>query len=378
MVSVNSAEIWQNFRDASVTIVAFFPTLDPKNPLIQRGTGTFIDKRGHVVTCLHVVQSNDQRILNPKCERYVYASKIFAGVTALNGKSFFGRIELKRVGSSGALDIAVLKPTIKINKQFHLRFADILKVIPGTFCMSIGNPGGFDADSCVTGVVRDNSFQDYQIPYSCCVTTLLIQGGNSGGAFIDQNGRILGIVQFNTGVQGFAGGCSSNTLKFVVTQIIKGCESEFVNKSGDFKTQWINGCTFDGLSVLSQIGAGDPGSSLIGEIVTTGNDVLTSGTICTKVNGRAIDTSAVDCVTIEDVTIKTRIGDYVSITYKNAQTNWAEETTDFQVVEMPCNFNVSFGFVQPNGVPTIIPTLAPFAASLVPQVVPTVEGLGRL
>ena len=165
------------------------------------GAGVIIDAdEGHIVTNHHVVQNAED-----------------ISVTLRDGREY----DAELVGSDPATDIALLK--IDAEDLSELPLGDSDKLAVGDFVVAIGNPyelGHTVTSGIVSALGRDglnSSYQDF------IQTDAAINRGNSGGALVDLDGRLVGInsvIVTPTGVSaglGFA--VPSNTVQFVTDQL---------------------------------------------------------------------------------------------------------------------------------------------------------------
>lgn len=136
------------------------------------GSGVIVDaQRGYILTNNHVIKGAD-----------------IITVSLQDGRKF----DAKLIGTDPDTDIAVLK--IKPDHLTALPFADSEQLRVGDFVVAIGNPFGL-GQTVTSGIVSalDRSglgigrFEDY------IQTDASINQGNSGGALIDLNGRLIGI-----------------------------------------------------------------------------------------------------------------------------------------------------------------------------------------
>ncbi len=193
----------------------------PKNPLYeffygQRsnepqqitgiGSGVIISKDGYIVTNNHVVENSDKITVT------------------LNDKREF---QAKVIGTDPSTDLAVLK--INADNLHYLTYgnSDSLKV--GQWVLAVGNP--FNLTSTVTagivsakgkdlGIIKDQYHMEAFIQ-----TDAAVNRGNSGGALVDLNGRLVGI---NTAILSPSGGYAGisfaipvSIVQKVVSDIIK-------------------------------------------------------------------------------------------------------------------------------------------------------------
>src|SRR5881409_1419635 len=164
------------------------------------GSGVIIDKRGYVLTNLHVVRGAD-------------------GVTVrLSSKEESrGRI----VGTDAKTDLAVIlfEPTTPLTVA-TLGDSDKLRV--GEWAIAIGNPFGLD-QTVTVGVVSATGRSDVGIAtYENFIQTdASINPGNSGGPLVNLRGEVIGI---NTAIvatgQGIGFAIPANMVKRVTAQLI--------------------------------------------------------------------------------------------------------------------------------------------------------------
>ncbi len=171
------------------------------------GAGVIIDAgEGHVVTNHHVIDNADDIV-----------------VLLEDGRKF----EAEVVGGDRATDIALLK--IDADDLRELPLGDSDKIEVGDFVVAIGNPFGELGHTVTSGIVsalgRDGMNSSYQ---DFIQTDAAINRGNSGGALVDLDGRLVGInsaIVSPTGVNaglGFA--VPSNTVRFVASQLAENGE----------------------------------------------------------------------------------------------------------------------------------------------------------
>ncbi|MEX1197329.1 MAG: Do family serine endopeptidase [Pseudohongiellaceae bacterium] len=152
------------------------PEDSDREPPVRRqrgaGSGVIINaEEGHVVTNHHVVDGADT-----------------VTVSLQDGR----QIEAEVIGSDERTDIALLH--IDADDLSELEFADITDLRVGDYVAAIGNPFGI-GQTVTTGIVsalgraginREN-YEDF------IQTDAAINVGNSGGALVDLNGRLIGI-----------------------------------------------------------------------------------------------------------------------------------------------------------------------------------------
>jgi len=130
------------------------------------GTGFFINNKGYILTCAHVV-SNSVKIwiTIPSFGKDIYIAKVI---------SFYPE-----------MDIAILKTTdIKIKNFLKLGNSD--NIFPGETVNAIGYPMGQDKVKFTKGIIsgrQDNSIQ----------TDTPLNPGNSGGPLMNEKNEVIGI-----------------------------------------------------------------------------------------------------------------------------------------------------------------------------------------
>lgn len=168
---------------------------------IGQGSGAIIDRKGYIVTNLHVISG---------------ASTVKA--TTYSDKTYNVNV---LVGYDQAADIAVLKIDASNLKALNFGDSDRLKV--GEKVIAAGNPAGL-AFTVTEGIVSAVRKFDSDIKY--VQTDVPINPGNSGGPLINTKGEIVGINNFKVGgFEGLGFAISSNNAGSVVSKIINDYEA---------------------------------------------------------------------------------------------------------------------------------------------------------
>ena len=180
------------------------------------GSGVIIDQRGYIVTNYHVLGG----------ARGEVAPEGHYTVTLANGSSFRATI----VGTDAPDDLAVLKITAPQLRHLPLANSDALKV--GQFVLAVGNPLGYSQTvtfgivSTLRRTVAENGPASF-IP-DMLQTSAPINPGDSGGALVDLQGRLVGIPtlaaadpRLGTAAQGIGFAIPSNRVTFITQQIIE-------------------------------------------------------------------------------------------------------------------------------------------------------------
>ncbi len=175
-------------------------------PAEGTGSGSILDRDGHILTNYHVVEG---------------ASEI--RVTLASGESF----EAGLVGYDPPNDMAVLKVNAPAEKLVPIALGDSSKLRVGQSVYAIGNPFGLER-TMTTGIVsslnRTLPTRAGRVMKSIIQIDAALNRGNSGGPLIDSRGRLIGMntaiassTGENTGV-GFA--IPVDTIKRVAAQLV--------------------------------------------------------------------------------------------------------------------------------------------------------------
>lgn len=167
------------------------------------GSGFIIDKKGYVVTNMHVIQDADE------------ISVILHDDTTLKAKL---------VGRDKKTDLAVLKVETK-KELTPVSFGDSDKTRVGDWILAIGNPFGLGG-TVTTGIISARARDINSGPYDDFLQTdAPINRGNSGGPMFDMAGKVIGV---NTAIYSPSGGSvgigfaiPATIAKNVVSQLIE-------------------------------------------------------------------------------------------------------------------------------------------------------------
>lgn len=148
------------------------------------GTGIVFDKRGYVLTCNHVIAEADLTF-----------------VRLADGR----RYEVVKTLQDPFTDVAI----VQIAPDEPLQPAELAKdddLQVGDWVVTIGNPYGLGV-SVTAGVVSATDRHLRHIPYAGLIQTdAATNPGNSGGAMVDLDGRVVGMNEGGYGVaEGFQG-----------------------------------------------------------------------------------------------------------------------------------------------------------------------------
>ena len=172
------------------------------------GSGSIIDKRGYILTNVHVIQG---------------ASEIY--VSLFDGTQY----EAKVIGVDYDSDLAVIKFNPPEGMELKtISFGDSTALKVGQRVIAIGNPFGLErtmTTGIVSGLGRPIQNSNGKIIRDMVQTDAAINPGNSGGPLLDTSGRMIGI---NTMIKSSSGSSSgvgfavpSETAVRVATDLMK-------------------------------------------------------------------------------------------------------------------------------------------------------------
>ena len=175
-----------SFPFSDDTLRQFFggqsPQRQGKQTLQGLGSGVIVSQDGYILTANHVVSGADEIMVGLGTELRKYKAK--------------------KVGTDPGTDVALLK--IEEKNLPAIAFADSEKARAGDIVLAIGNPFGLRQTvtmGIISAVGRGGmGIVDYE---NFIQTDAAINMGNSGGALVDTEGRLLGI---NTAIFSRSGG----------------------------------------------------------------------------------------------------------------------------------------------------------------------------
>ena len=161
-----------NITTRSTMVDSFFFTEQTSE---GTGSGSVIDRSGHIVTNWHVVA--DARNI---------------GVTLFNGNTYEARV----VGYDPPNDIAIIKIDAPEVALFPITMGDSSKLKVGMRVLAIGNP--FELERTLTTGIVSSLNRSIQVQENWSIKSIIqidasINPGNSGGPLLDLHGRLIGI-----------------------------------------------------------------------------------------------------------------------------------------------------------------------------------------
>lgn len=179
------------------------------------GSGIIISEDGYILTNNHIVDTSSNNYLYDISE----ANKVT--VTLFNDKNEY---EAKIIGKDEETDLAV----IKIDKTglTKAEFADSDSIKVGEFAMVVGSPLGLQSSitcgviSAVNREVTDSTGKTYTL----IQTDAAINSGNSGGALVNSEGKVIGVSTLKlagTGIEGMGFAIPINSTNNISEQLIQ-------------------------------------------------------------------------------------------------------------------------------------------------------------
>ena len=179
------------------------------------GSGIIISEDGYILTNNHVVDSKSESVYYDISEATAIKIKLSS-----DDKEY----EAKIVGKDSQTDLAVLK--IEATGLTAAEFADSDSIKIGEFAMAVGNPlalGTTITCGVISAVNREVTDDDGN-KYFCIQTDAAINSGNSGGALVNSEGKVIGVNTLkvsSTGVEGIGFAIPINSTTSVIKDLIE-------------------------------------------------------------------------------------------------------------------------------------------------------------
>lgn len=180
------------------------------------GSGIIISQDGYILTNNHVVNSTTSTSSFSELGK---ANKIT--VYLYNDETAY---DAKIIGTDEQTDLAVIK--IEKNNLTAAELGDSDSVKVGEFSMAVGNPLGMQS-SVTSGIIsalnRKVTDTDGK-SYTLIQTDAAINSGNSGGALVNSEGKVIGINTLKmsgNGVEGLGFAIPINSAKPIYEQLIQ-------------------------------------------------------------------------------------------------------------------------------------------------------------
>ena len=240
------------------------------------GSGVIITDDGYILTNNHVVSSAGSS------SYYQISQATNITVTLYNDETEY---EAEIVGMDEQTDLAVLKIKKDGLTAAELGNSDDIKV--GEFAMAIGNPLNMPS-TVTTGIISATSrtIKSDNVTYKVIQTDAAINSGNSGGALINSDGKVIGINTLKlsgSGIEGIGFAIPINDTISVYQELITNgkVERPYIGISGrdlDERTAKANNLP-EGVYVVSveEFSAAEKAGIRAGDVIITfdGKDVKT-------------------------------------------------------------------------------------------------------
>ena len=179
------------------------------------GSGIIISEDGYILTNNHVVNSSE----NDSFYELSSANKIKVKLYN-NDKEY----EAKVVGGDEQTDLAVLK--IDASGLTAAEFADSDSLKIGEFAMVVGNPLGlgYTSTAGIISALNRKITDSNGKTYTLIQTDAAINGGNSGGALVNSEGKVIGVSTMkvsSTDVEGVCFAIPINSTIDITNQLIQ-------------------------------------------------------------------------------------------------------------------------------------------------------------
>ena len=181
------------------------------------GSGIIISEDGYILTNNHVINSSSSN----SNSYYQITEANNLKVTLYNDDTEY---DAKVIGSDSQTDLAVIK--IEKTDLTAAELGDSSAVQVGEFAMAVGNPLGLQSSiSCgiVSAKDREVTDTDTKTTYHVIQTDAAINSGNSGGALVNADGKVIGINTLKlsgTGVEGIGFAIPINSTIDVYKELI--------------------------------------------------------------------------------------------------------------------------------------------------------------
>lgn len=263
------------------------------------GSGVIISKDGYILTNNHIIDTSSS-----SSSSYYTVSEANKVLVYLYNED--DPIEAKIIGSDSVTDLAILK--IDRDNLTPAEIGDSDSVQVGEFAMAIGNP--LDMRNTVTsgiisGVNREIT-DSTGTTYTLIQTDAAINSGNSGGALVNADGKLIGINTLKmsgTGIEGMGFAIPINSTLDISEQLISSgkVKRPYISISGaDVTEQYSNYYNLPIGIYIAQIQSDGPAK----------NADLKVGDVILKFNGETVETMS----ELNQKKNACKIGDEVTLT----------------------------------------------------------------
>lgn len=181
------------------------------------GSGIIISEDGYIVTNNHVIDTSSS---NSSYSYYDISDATSVKIKLHGSDELY---DAKIVGKDSQTDLAVLK--IDKTGLTAAEFADSDEATVGEFAMAVGSPLGLDT-TVTTGIISavNREVEADGTTYVCIQTDAAINSGNSGGALVNSDGKVIGINTLKlsgSGVEGIGFAIPINSTTDIIDNLIE-------------------------------------------------------------------------------------------------------------------------------------------------------------
>lgn len=197
------------------SLISMFGNRGQSSTASASGSGIIISEDGYILTNNHIVATSSS-------ESYYEVSEATKLTVTLFGDET--EYEAKIVGKDEQTDLAVIK--IEKNDLSKAEFADSDSIKVGEFAMAVGNPLGMQSSiTCgvISAINREVTDSDGK-KFNLIQTDAAINSGNSGGALVNSEGKVIGINTLKlsgTGIEGMGFAIPINSTTDITSQLIQ-------------------------------------------------------------------------------------------------------------------------------------------------------------
>lgn len=184
------------------------------------GSGIIISEDGYILTNNHVVSGSSDSSYSYYSLSDATSVKIKLNSDIYGSDATF---DAQIVGQDSQTDLAVLK--IDKTGLTAAEFADSDSIVVGEFAMAVGSPLGLDT-TVTCGIISavNREVESDGTKYVCIQTDAAINSGNSGGALVNSEGKVIGVNTLKLsgdGVEGIGFAIPINSTLDIIDDLIE-------------------------------------------------------------------------------------------------------------------------------------------------------------
>lgn len=197
------------------SLISMFGNRGQSSTASASGSGIIISEDGYILTNNHIVATSSSESYYEVSEATKLSVTLFGDET---------EYEAKIVGKDEQTDLAVIK--IEKSDLSKAEFADSDSIKVGEFAMAVGNPLGMQSSiTCgvISAINREVTDSDGK-KFNLIQTDAAINSGNSGGALVNSEGKVIGINTLKlsgTGIEGMGFAIPINSTTDITSQLIQ-------------------------------------------------------------------------------------------------------------------------------------------------------------